>query len=180
ERARGPLPTGECPGGRYVPASRWNRDPQRSAPSQRCGIARLDPTRPRRCARAAHPRRSTVAALVSSLSRSGYLTIAVHTEPHPQFIELLDVPIVRRMDVFRFGQELDLVVARNAVAGEDFFKTFERPAVGDEQLMFVELDFLRSARVQNGDPGAAVVHQQVFKIVENTLEHRHVDVLAIE
>ena len=53
-------------------------------------------------------------------------------------------------------------------------------AVDDQQLVLVELHFLRDAGVEHGDAGAAVVHQQVFVVVQDALEHRQVDVLAVQ
>ena len=53
-------------------------------------------------------------------------------------------------------------------------------AVDDQQLVLVELHFLRHVRVQHGDARAAVVEQQVLVVAEHALEHRQVDVLAVQ
>ena len=53
-------------------------------------------------------------------------------------------------------------------------------AVDDEQLVLVELHFLRQVRVEHGDAGAAVVDQQVFEVPEGALQDRHVDVFAVQ
>ena len=53
-------------------------------------------------------------------------------------------------------------------------------AVDDQQLVLVELHFLRDVRIEHGQAGAAVVDQQVLVLPEDALQHRHVDVLAVE
>ena len=60
---------------------------------------------------------------------------------------------------------------------------FVRPqllAVDDQELVLVELHFLRQARVEHGDAGAAVVHEQVFEVPQRALQDRHVDVFAVQ
>ena len=53
-------------------------------------------------------------------------------------------------------------------------------AVDDQQLVLVELHFLRDVRVEDRDAGAAVVDQQVLEVPEDALQDRHVDVFAVQ
>ena len=66
------------------------------------------------------------------------------------------------------GVDQDALVGREIVA------------VDDQQLVLVELHFLRHVRVEHGDAGAAVVDQQVLEVPEDALQDRQVDVFAVE
>ena len=48
--------------------------------------------------------------------------VAVHPEPHLQFVELLIVRVARRMNVLGFGNELDVVATTNAIRFENSLK----------------------------------------------------------
>ena len=82
--------------------------------------------------------------------------------------------------MFGLGDELHLVVAGDPMLPERLFVVVEILAVDDQQFVLIELDFLGDARIEHGDSRAAVVEQEVLEFVEDALQHRHVDVFAVE
>ncbi len=46
--------------------------------------------------------------------------------------------------------------------------------------MLIELDFLLLAWVEDSDTRATIIEKHIFKIVENALQDRHIDVFAVE
>ena len=84
------------------------------------------------------------------------------------------------MDVLGLGDEFHLIVALDAVVAENVFELVEILAVDDQQLVLVELDFLRDAGIKHGQARAAVVGQQVLVFLEDALEHGQIDVFAIQ
>src|ERR1700685_3114901 len=104
----------------------------------------------------------------------------VDAQPITQLLELLEVLFARRMDVFGLRDELDLFVAVDRKAFEDRLEFRQVLAVDDQQLVLVELHLERNAGIEHGNAQAAVVEQQILVIVENALQHRQVDVLAVQ
>ena len=60
-------------------------------------------------------------------------------------VELFDVALAGGVDVLGFGDEAHVFAAGDAGLGEDSFVRLEVLAVDDEQLVLVELHFLRDA-----------------------------------
>ena len=79
-----------------------------------------------------------------------------------------------------FGDEFHVFHAFQLVIVQSVLKIGEFLTVHHEQLVFVELHFQRNPRVEDRDAGAAVVEQQIFEVVQDALQDRQVDVLAIE
>jgi hypothetical protein len=92
---------------------------------------------------------------------------------------LLEILFARRVDVFGFRDELDLFVAADRVALEDLLEFREVLPLHDQQFVLVELHFKGNPRIEDGNSQAAVVEQQILEVVEDALQNRQVDVLAI-
>ena len=50
--------------------------------------------------------------------------------------------------------------------------------VNDQQLVLVELDLDRPLRMEDRDPGAAVVEEEILEVPQDALEHRPLDPIA--
>ena len=83
----------------------------------------------------------------------------VHAQPHLQFFKLSYVFVLRRMYMFGFCDELDVVLAWNAAVAKNLFECLKRLAVDNQQFVLVELNFLRCRGIDHGDTRTTVVHQ---------------------
>src|SRR3990172_3189758 len=104
----------------------------------------------------------------------------VHAEAGFQLLELSGEAIAGGMDVLGLGDELHFIVAADTPLGKGLLELIQPGAVDDQQLVLVELNFLRDARVEHGHAGAAVVQQQVLVFPEDALEDRQVDVFSVK
>jgi hypothetical protein len=84
------------------------------------------------------------------------------------------------VQVLAFGDELERGVAANAGLEEDALKRLEILGVDDQQLVLVELDLHGPAGADHGNPGAAVMHEKVFKVAAVALQDRQVNLLAVQ
>jgi hypothetical protein len=68
--------------------------------------------------------------------------IGVHPQPHLQIVELTQVSPIAAVHVFGLGDESDFGVGVNIRRYQDPLELGQRLAVGDQNLVFVQLDFL--------------------------------------
>ena len=47
--------------------------------------------------------------------------------------------------------------------------------IDEHQFVFIQLNFHRFARIQNCNTAATIVQQQIFKVIQNALQHRHIN-----
>src|SRR5258708_4494104 len=82
---------------------------------------------------------------------------------------------VGAVQVFAFGNDLQVVVAADAVAFENVCEGLEIGGVGYQQLVLVELNFHGPARAQGSQAGAAIVQQQFFEVAAMAFQYCQID-----
>lgn len=95
-----------------------------------------------------------------------------------QFVKQIHIPITRRVDVFGVGNEPQSFVTVHEMADQRALDARQITADHSYQLVVVKLYFQRHSGVQDRDTAATVIEQQVFKLVQNALEYREVDMFA--
>ena len=103
-----------------------------------------------------------------SLKGADFLFV-VQSQAILQLLEPALELVTRGVDVFRFGNELEVFFATQTSVGEDRFEFGKILAVHDDHLVLIELHFQGNIRIQHGNSRAPVVEKHVFEIVERAL-----------
>lgn len=81
------------------------------------------------------------------------------------------------MKVFGLGDQCQVLPAANAEITQSLTERLQCGSIHMEQFMLVELNFDRSTSTEHRNPGAAIIEEQVFELVEIALQHGPVDVV---
>src|SRR5262249_14261728 len=95
-----------------------------------------------------------------------------------QLLELIGEAVVGTVKVLALGDELHGVVALNASPAKDCFEQREIARVDHEQFVLVKLHFHRPIRCDDRKTGAAVVEQQILKVIQVAYKYGALDLLA--
>lgn len=95
-----------------------------------------------------------------------------------QRIEDIDVAIGTAVYVLGFRDESNVLVGIDIMLDEDPLVDFLRRSIADQELVLIELDLLFACGIHDRDTCTTVVHQDVFELVEQASEHRHIDVFT--
>ena len=95
-----------------------------------------------------------------------------------QFLEASGKALVGGVEVLPLRDEPHPVVAPQAEVGKDAFEGAAGMGVNNQQLVLVELNLDRPLRMEDRDPGAAVVEEEILEVPKDALEHRPLDPFA--
>ena len=104
----------------------------------------------------------------------------VDAEPEAELFKHFRMLRFGAMEMFALGDELEVRAVRNARLPEHALKRFQILGIDDEQLVFVKLYLHGSAGADDGNAGAAVMHEKFFKVAAIALEDGQVDLLAMQ
>ena len=78
------------------------------------------------------------------------------------------VLLAGRMNVFRFGDELDPIVRWDSKRSQDTLVIAQSFAIHNQQLMLIKLNFLWNRRIEHGDASASIICEQIFEVPQGT------------
>lgn len=84
------------------------------------------------------------------------LPVRIHSQPHLEFFELLHEPFRVGMDMFGFIDAFHLLATIHVVVGQHRFVGRQVRAVDNQELVLVQLDFLRDVWIAAGGPPSAL------------------------
>lgn len=110
----------------------------------------------------------------------GRIVSAIHTESAAELMELALKFLAGAVDVFRFGEEFHVFDERDICRLQYQFAGGVLFSVCEQQFVFIHLNFHGFSRVQDGNSAAAIIQQKLFEVIENALQHGHIDLFTVE